>query len=100
MQVVPRVLNAEFGDGYSQRAPDGLNTLMRKWRLQFTNRDQADCDAIEAFFEAQGGCLAFSWTPPTGAAGLWICSAPDGWTRSPQTGPVASISCTFKEVPA
>ncbi len=100
MQVIPRVLTAKFGDGYSQRAADGLNTLLRKWTVLFNNRSQTDCDAIEAFLVAQGGCLAFNWTPPTGVAGLWICSLPNGWTRTPQTGPLASISCTFEEVPA
>ena len=100
MKVVPRVLAAPFGDGYSQRTADGLNTMLRKWSVQFVNRSQADCDAIEAFLEAQGGCLSFNWTPPSGAAGLWICSVPDGWSRSPQTGGLANITCTFEEVPA
>lgn len=100
MQVVPRVLQAKFGDGYSQRAADGLNTMLRKWNLQFTNRTQADCDAIEAFLVSQGGCLSFNWTPPSGAPGLWICGIPNGWTRTPQTGPLSTITCTFEEVPA
>ena len=100
MQVVPRVLSAKFGDGYSQRTTDGLNTMLRKWNLQFNNRAQAECDAIEAFLVSQGGCLAFNWTPPTGAAALWICGVPNGWTRTPTTGPLGSITGMFEEVPA
>jgi phage-related protein len=100
MQVVPRVLSAKFGDGYSQRTPDGLNTMLRKWTILFNNCPKTECDAIESFFIAHGGYLSFNWNPPTGLPGLWICGQPDGWKRTPQAGPLSSITCTFEEVMA
>jgi phage-related protein len=99
-RTIPKVLKAPFGDGYSQRAPDGLNSLLRVWDVQLNNRSSAECDAIIAFLRAQGGCLSFNWTPPSGDAALWVCSIPNGWTRTPQNGPLGSITCTFEEVPA
>lgn len=98
--VKPRVLQAKFGDGYSQRVPDGLNTLLRSWQLTFKNRTKIEADAIEAFLDAAGGCTAFDWTPPDGAAGKWICGLPNGWQRVRHAGNFSTISCTFDEVPA
>lgn len=97
--VKPRVLLAKFGDGYSQRVPDGLNTMLRTYSVQFTNRVQAECDAIEAFLIAQGGVLSFDWTPIGGAAGKWICGVPSGWTRTELGLGIATIAATFEEVP-
>ena len=97
--VKPRVLQAKFGDGYSQRAADGLNTMLRSYTVQFSNRDKAESDAIEAFLIAQGGVLSFDWTPIGDQPGKWICSAPNGWTRIEIGGGIASINATFDEVP-
>ena len=99
MVVKPRILQAKFGDGYTQEAPDGINHLLRTWQVYFKNRTTTECDAIEAFLVAQAGYLPFDWTPPNGAAGKWKCGLPNGWTRTRHSGQVGSITCTFEEVP-
>lgn len=64
-EVQPRVLVAQFGDGYTQRAGDGLNTLRRRYdSLRWDNLTAAEADAITGFFAARGGVEAFFWTPP------------------------------------
>jgi phage-related protein len=63
-QVEPRVLVAQFGDGYAQRRPDGINTQDQIWSLEFHNRTQAVAEAIEAFLVARKGVDVFNWTPP------------------------------------
>lgn len=98
--VKPRVLKAQFGDGYTQRGPDGLNSLLRRWTVALNNREAAELDAIEAFLIEQGGFIKFDWTPPHGAAGKWVCDADAGWERVQGGGPNGSIRCTFVEVPA
>lgn len=60
----PRILEATFGDGYSQRVPDGINTNLGKWNLQFRNINLATADTILAFLDARNGTEAFTWTPP------------------------------------
>lgn len=68
----PRVLRAEFGDGYSQRARDGLNFSRRTVTLQWDALAAADADTIEAFFAERGGTEAFYYTLPLEAtAYLW-----------------------------
>lgn len=62
--VEPRVLRVDFGDGYSQRAGDGLNTMLDRITATWGLLTPAQADEIEAFFRARGGHEAFWWTPP------------------------------------
>ena len=38
----PRVLTAKFGDGYEQRAVDGINNLAETYTLTFKTRPKAE----------------------------------------------------------
>lgn len=90
----PKVRAARFGDGYQQRAIEGINTQPRSWSLSFT-RNAADIAAIEAFLVARGGVEAFDWTPYTGVAGRWVCSE---WRLTELSPDSQSLSATFEEV--
>ena len=46
----PRVLKAQFGDGYEMRIRDGINNTPRKWSLVFNNRTREDIDNLYRFF--------------------------------------------------
>lgn len=92
--VQPRVRVAAFGDGYQQRVGDGINAAPRSWALVFT-QETANVDAIEAFLVAAAGVTSFDWTPPSGAAGKWTCSA---WSRTHIANGAQQISATFSEV--
>ena len=59
----PRVLRATYGDGYEQRAADGINNLPEKWNLTWKNRTSAEANKIVKFLEDQGGVTAFDWYP-------------------------------------
>jgi len=80
----PRLLEADFGDGYSQSAPDGLNNMPSMLDVTWNPIEVQDAAAIEAFMVANSG-LAFFWTPPgETAARKWICKSYDrtkgvGW---------------------
>ena len=93
----PRKREAKFGDGYSQRAQDGLNADMATWSLRFSGRSKAEGEAIDTFLQTQGGVTAFDWTPPGGAATKWICPK---WSRSYASYEAQSVSAEFKQVPA
>jgi phage-related protein len=92
-----RVRKVPFGDGYTQRIPDGLNTKEQRWPLTF-NRDYLEIDAIESFLDAHGGHTPFLWTPPGPSAveGYYVC---DQWTRMPRSGSQAILSATFEQAP-
>lgn len=61
--ITPTVLTAQFGDGYSQDQPLGINAMPQTWTLRF-NRSPDDADEIYQFLKNQGGYKRFWWTPP------------------------------------
>lgn len=86
---------AQFGDGYSQRSPAGINNSDEAWQLQFYG-DETTVAEIEAFLDARGGHESFYWTPPRGTQKRFVCggfrSTPlddDGW---------ATVHVTFQQV--
>lgn len=94
-EIAPRVRKASFGDGYTQRVADGINTQLRAWSLEFV-RPEAEADAIEAFLVARAATEAFDWTDPNGYAAKWVC---ESWRRSEMGRGVATISTSFMEAP-
>ena len=92
-----RTRRADFGDGYSQRSADGLNSIKRSVSLNWTLLETSEADTIIAFFEARGGHEAFLWTPPQETTQRkWVAAS---WTRESATAPNrASLSVTFEEV--
>lgn len=93
--VKPRILTAQYGDGYEQRVQDGLNTMPRTWSVSFSG-SVSYIDAIDTFLKALNGAMAFSWTPPRGAAGRFVCDAQ--WDRVTVDRATDTLSATFREV--
>ena len=59
----PSVRKVRFGDGYSQRAPAGLNADLKTYSVTLSvPREEAT--VLESFLEEHGGWKAFLWTPP------------------------------------
>jgi phage-related protein len=95
-EVTPRVLTCGFGDNYSQRTGDGLNTLDESWPLTFNGLKQAGFEEIRDFLEAHGGYIAFYWTIPRTTTPLkWIARK---WTKKPLEGGEWAITTTFQRV--
>lgn len=92
--VEPRVLVTRFGDGYSQRAADGLNTMRRRYEsLRWENVSQAEAAAMIAFFEARQGVEAFLWTPPdTGVQAKYRATR---WAQSRRTAASFVVTASF-----
>ena len=58
-----RNLAAQFGDGYLQIAPDGLNSVIDNWELRFAPLEGADLTTMNAFLLLVGTTEWFTWTP-------------------------------------
>ena len=61
--VTVRTLQAQFGDGYKARRPDGVNTLMETWSVRTPMRPIDEVQDLEAEIIALGPS-SFPWTPP------------------------------------
>jgi len=91
----PRTRVSQFGDGYSQRQPDGINVLPEIWDLQFLNRDKTEGDAIDAFLALHAGVNFFEWTTPSGVTANFICKS---WTYALDRGNNVTITGRFEQV--
>ena len=50
-----RILTAQFGDGYSQRVRDGINTKIESFSISFNNRSAEEINLIAAYFDSKAG---------------------------------------------
>jgi phage-related protein len=82
-----------MGDGYEQRAPDGINNLEQKWSLRFETRTTTEANAITSFLETQAGVVAFDWTAPDGTVGKWVCQT---WNKTPSNFNNWSVAAVFE----
>lgn len=88
------VLEARFGDNYSQRAQAGLNNVSESWSLVFENYPDTDIATIDAFLEARGGDEAFEWTAPGELTEKkWTCKS---WSKTPSGFQVSTLRATFR----
>lgn len=89
--VTFRTRKAQFGDGYTQVAGDGINNRGQQWSLEFVD-DEATIKAIMAFLDNHAGIKSFFWNPPLTSKGLFRCET---YKPTALGGGVFSISATF-----
>ncbi|HGM7097124.1 phage tail protein [Stenotrophomonas maltophilia] len=87
------VKGAPFGDGYTQRSPDGLNNETQKWPVSFVGYE-AQIKPILAFLRARKGAESFLWTPPLGEEGLYVCTE---YSPTGHGGDLFTLAATFEQ---
>lgn len=87
-----RFKEAQFGDGYSQRSPDGLNSVVDSWPLTFTG-EASKVDQVIAFLDARLGVEPFNWTNPRGVSGRYLASK---YSLTPLGSGVWRVGVTFE----
>ena len=87
------VRKATFGDGYTQRAADGINNRSASYQLTFV-RDAATITAILAFLDAHAGATAFYWTPLLRPQLLFTCET---YTEPVKDGNVYTMTAQFDQ---
>lgn len=93
----PRVRAAQFGDGYQQRAPDGINTQPQSWSLAFNDVGDETAADMVAFLRAQGGVLAFNYVPMWATAAIRVVCPSWRRTLGSQVG-TSNVTATFDQV--
>ncbi|QVN14810.1 phage tail protein [Burkholderia sp. LAS2] len=88
-----RVRKAGFGDGYTQRAADGLNNRVPSYNLRFVGKAEK-ISAILAFLDAHAGAVSFLWTPPLRPQGRFVC---EKYTEPAKNGNVYTITAQFEQ---
>jgi len=91
-----KILEADFGDGYSQRAADGLNSKKTEWSIVWENRENADIALLYNFLIDKLGYEAFYWTPPgESVVRKWIAR---GLEKTPVSVGYSTLTTEFEEV--
>ena len=72
-----RLKVAQFGDGYSQRALDGINALQQSWQVAFETREAEIINDMVAYLVAQKAKSFDFLEPQTGILYSVFC---DAWT--------------------
>jgi phage-related protein len=77
----PKVMRVAFGDGYEQRAADGLNNNPDKWNLSWDELTDVDAATLLSFFDGLGGVATFTWQSPyASSTRKYVC---DKWEPTP-----------------
>ncbi len=88
-----KTISVDFGDGYSQVAPDGLNAARETVTLTWPALAFKQAAQIHAFFKGRNAA-PFLWALPGEAARLWRCVK---WTRPFSVG-TQSMTAELTEV--
>lgn len=94
MSNEPKVLSAQFGDGYEQRVGDGINTIKDIWNLTFRGTRAEIADILD-FLKNKKGVTAFTWTPSGESEVTVKCQK---WNRVIVSPNIATLSATFEQV--
>jgi phage-related protein len=74
-----KILEAEFGEGYSQPTPDGINHMRLELNLKWDALTEDQMIEIREFFEARKGTEPFYYRPVGYRIALkWTCAEWDG----------------------
>ena len=93
--VKARVLSVAFGDGYSQRAADGINTTLANWDCTWV-LDATDGQTLLNFFDTHGGHTPFNWAPPRSqVAYTYLCAE---WAEEAVGNVAIVITGKFEQV--
>ena len=95
----PRVLKAQFGDGYEMRVADGINNTPRTWSMSFVNRTKADIDNLYKFFQTLASVDTCKLTVPHAVDGEeTVTVVIQGYSRTLTYHDYYAMSCEAREV--
>lgn len=59
-----KAIISKFGDGFSQRAPNGINTKIDSWTVNWSPLLITDRNTVVTALDAVGTWGIITWTPP------------------------------------
>ena len=92
-----RTLTSQFGDGYAQHTPDGINNIVDEWSLVYENLTNAERTTLVTALDAVKSSDYFTWTAPGDTSQKRFKVTQDGWSESPRSGDLWTISFTLKQ---
>ena len=96
IRVAPqyKVSEAQYGDGYSVVAEDGVNAEVLVVNLNWTNINQAERDIVVNFLLAHAPATPFYYTAPNRAQRPYICKE---WSDTETDAGYYSVTAKLEE---
>lgn len=90
-----RVLKFKGGNGYNQRARDGINSAVSSWTVEWSGINLDELDTLQSAFDAASGVDLFSWQ----AFGDTVTKkwAIEKWTKVMTDTGFISVSATLQQ---
>lgn len=92
-----RIIKMSFGDGYSQRAPNGINNRIDSWDVTWGALTFTEVDFLETTLGNIGGHNVVRWTPSGETTEKFFINKNSSYSKT-RTGNVFSITCSFEQI--
>lgn len=89
-----KIRQADFGDGYSQPTPDGINHIRQVIELRWDVLEAFEKAEIIAFFERHQGTRPFHYQVPGDCRRTWTCA---DWSVQTLPAQLFSITATIRQ---
>jgi len=93
-----RTLSAQFGDGYSQEAPDGVNYKYDEWNIVYQNLTAGDRNTLWATLDAVGSWDYVNWQAVGDTTSKKWKITTDGITETIQAGNLYTITFKLRQI--
>ena len=91
------LLRSQFGDGYEQVAPSGVNYIRNDWQIVYENMTLTERNALIAFIDV-AILTPFQWTAPGAAASANFRIMEDSFQENCLSGNLYTLSFKAKQV--
>ncbi len=98
-QCTPKanIIEAPFGDGYSQRTPQGINHISDNWTVPWNALENDEAQTLIIFLKAHY-TLPFLWTPPRESTAKKFKCSQLSYSPSSNSQDCMDVSATFEQV--
>lgn len=92
-------ITAQFGDGYMQRAGDGINKKQEMWTITYDNLDQTQRNILWVFIEIVQQTAVIEWTAPGDLTEKnWVIDPETDIGEQAKAGAIYTVRFTLKRV--
>ena len=91
------VLTAQFGDGYKQVAPNGINNKRSTWTITYKNLNEEKYNTVMNFLDSLKGTETFEATP-RGYTGPIVCMLADNEVSVTETAVQHETDYTYRDI--
>lgn len=97
--VIFSEVSAQFGDGYEQVAPKGLNNIRESWTIQWGALTTTEKDTVVTALNTVGSWGILTWTPCGDSTQKLYRLSKDGYSvKREGANNVFSVSCSLRQV--